>query len=110
MINAHIANYETGSFGTVYDIGLPWEVCSNDDEMITYVNYCFKVIGLNNMKLSVLSVFKDGECVEIGNLLNEIVGAHNRINTCYRVLNGTLSPVMRKHVNTMYTGTLRQGK
>ncbi len=105
-----IRDHKTGSYGTVYDMGLPWEVCANDEEMIEYLNYCFEVVGQLKAKMKGLSLFKDGDCALITSLMGEINGAHNRINSCHKVLSGKLSPVMKKYIDTVYTGKLSQGK
>jgi hypothetical protein len=112
----HIDNHKTGNYGTVYDIGLPWVACVTDEEVIEYVNYCFEVIELSRVEISNLSLFNDADCVEINELVSVVNGAHSRINTCYKLLNGKLSKVMMDYVHgvrdraNIYTGKLSQGK
>ena len=94
----YIDGHKSGKCGTVYDIGLPWQKCVNDDEVIQYINYCFEVIELNRVKMLGLSVFSYSDHSIMCDLLNEIGGAHNRIETCYKLLNGKLSKVMNNYL------------
>lgn len=105
-----IRDHKAGGHGTVFDMGLPWEKCRNDEEMIEYLNYCFEVIGQLRAKMKGLSLFKEDDCALITSLMSEINGAHNRISSCHKVLSGNLSPVMKRHIEGVYTGRLSQGK
>ena len=100
-IQYYIDGHKSGKCGAVYDIGLPWEKCANDEEVIQYINYCFKVIELSRFKMLSLSVFSYSDHSIMCELLNEIGGAHNRIETCYRLLNGNLSKVMNDYVSNV---------
>ena len=107
---SYIDAHKTGKCGRVADIGLPWQKCVNDDEVIQYINYCFEVIGLSKRKIDELSLFNGDDLVVITGLMNEINGAHSRVETCYRLLNGKLSKVMNDYVtnvrnkSVVYTG------
>lgn len=97
----HIDGHKSGKCGKVFDIGLPWEKCVNDDEVVQYVNYCFEVIGINQGEIDNLSMFNGSDQVKMVELVNEAIGAHNRIETCYKLLNGKLSKVMDNYVNKL---------
>jgi hypothetical protein len=102
----HIDAHKTGKFGYVADIGLPWEKCINDDEVIQYLNYCFEVIELNQNKINGYSIFSSDDCSEICELMNEIMGAHGRISTCHKLLNNKLSKVMSDYINNLRSKTI----
>lgn len=102
----YIDSHKTGKSGNVADIGLPWEKCVNDEEVIQYINYCFEVIELSKIKIGNLSFFNEGDCSIISELMNEINGAHGRIGSCHRLLSGKLSKVMDDYIRNVRAKTI----
>ena len=92
-----------------YDIGYPQHICTNDDDYIEYINYCWEYLGSVHIKISALRFYTIGSANKLELISLEIARAHAAIEKCHKFLSKD-ADYMVKYFPNVYTGKLSQGK
>ena len=91
------------------DVGHPQHICTNDDDYIEYINYCWVYLGSVHVKISVLRFYTIESANNLDGIGFEISRAHAAIEKCHKFLSKD-DDYMTKYFSNVYTGKLSQGK
>jgi hypothetical protein len=92
-----------------YEIGYPQHICTNDDDYIEYINYCWGYLGSVHIKISALRFYDAESNCKLEVFTKEISRAHAAIEKCHKFLSKD-ADYMAKYFPNVYTGKLAQGK